>query len=145
MYATRSCTHGVPVVYPHTQYPLLSEPEGRWVRVLTGKGMGQPGITQGLPVLIPSGLGWPTATKTGHFSVYLGKAGPNEGPNEGHYHDDVCNDQTGLHQHLEVQQQQQWRGWQGLNDNMCRETLLGVYDGRWPQKVDFKNKKIDTG
>ena len=84
--------------------------------------MGQPGITQGLPVLIPSGLGWPTATKTGRFSVYLGKAGPNEG----HYHDNACNDQTGLHQHLEVQQQQQWRGRQGLNDNMRREPLLVV-------------------
>ena len=122
MYATRSCTHGVPVVYPHAQYPWLTEPEGRWVRVLTGKGMGQPGITQGLPVLIPSGLGWPTATKTGRFSVYLGKAGPNEG----HYHGNMCNDQTGLHQHLEVQQQQQWRGRQGLNNNIRCEPLLVV-------------------
>ena len=41
------------MVYPHTQYPWLTEPEGRRVRVLTGTGTGQPGITQGLPVLIP--------------------------------------------------------------------------------------------
>ena len=54
MYATRSCTHGVPMVYPYPQYPWLTEPEGRQVRVLTGKGTGQPGITQGLPVLIPT-------------------------------------------------------------------------------------------
>src|ERR1700678_3948291 len=54
MYATRSCTHGVPTVYPYPQYPWLTEPEGRRVRVLTGTGMGQPGITRGLPVLIPT-------------------------------------------------------------------------------------------
>jgi hypothetical protein len=62
------------------------------------------------------------------------------GPNEGHYHDDVCNNQTGHHQHLEVQQQQQWRGWQGLDDDMRREPLLVVYDGRWQQNVDLKIK-----
>ena len=54
MYATRRCTHGVPTVYPYPQYPWLTQPEGRRVRVLTGTGTGQPGITRGLPVLIPS-------------------------------------------------------------------------------------------
>src|ERR1700678_3577523 len=54
MYATRRCTHGVPTVYPYPQYPWLTQPEGRWVRVLTGTGTGQPGITRGLPVLIPT-------------------------------------------------------------------------------------------
>src|ERR1700678_3461766 len=54
MYATRRCTHGVPTVYAYPQYPWLTQPEGRWVRVLTGTGTGQPGITRGLPVLIPS-------------------------------------------------------------------------------------------
>src|ERR1700679_1734703 len=54
MYATRRCTHGVPTMYPYPQYPWLTEPEGRRVRVLTGTGTGQPGITRGLPVLIPS-------------------------------------------------------------------------------------------
>src|ERR1700678_1991902 len=54
MYATRRCTHGVPTVYPYPQYPWLTQPEGRWVRVLTGTGTGQPGITRGLPVLIPN-------------------------------------------------------------------------------------------
>ena len=44
----------VPTVYPYPQYPWLTEPKGRRVRVLTGTGMGQPGITQGLPVLIPT-------------------------------------------------------------------------------------------
>src|ERR1700678_3355493 len=53
MYATRRCTHGVPTVYPYPQYPWLTQPEGRRVRVLTGTGTGQPGITRGLPVLIP--------------------------------------------------------------------------------------------
>jgi hypothetical protein len=62
------------------------------------------------------------------------------GPNEGHYHDDTCNNQTGHHQHLEVQQQQQWRGRQGLDDDMRREPLLVVYDGRWQQNVDLKIK-----
>src|SRR5271168_2289078 len=54
MYATRRCTHGVPMVYPYPQYPWLTQPEGRRVRVLTGMGTGQPGITRGLPVLIPN-------------------------------------------------------------------------------------------
>src|ERR1700678_2713622 len=54
MYATRRCTHGVPTVYPYPQYPWLTQPEGRRVRVLTGMGTGQPGITRGLPVLIPT-------------------------------------------------------------------------------------------
>src|SRR5271155_3726669 len=54
MYTTRGCTPGVPTVYPYPQYPWLTQPEGRRVRVLTGTGTGQPGITQGLPVLIPS-------------------------------------------------------------------------------------------
>ena len=54
MYATRRCTHGVPTVYPYLQYPWLTQPEGRRVRVLTGTGTGQPGITRGLPVLIPT-------------------------------------------------------------------------------------------
>ena len=54
MYATRRCTPGVPTVYPYPQYPWLTEPEGRQVRVLTGTGMCQPGITRGLPMLIPS-------------------------------------------------------------------------------------------
>src|ERR1700678_1961087 len=53
MYTTRGCTPGVPTVYPYPQYPWLTQPEGRRVRVLTGTGTGQPGITQGLPVLIP--------------------------------------------------------------------------------------------
>ena len=53
MYATRRCTHGVPTVYPYPQYPWLTQPEGRRVRVLTGMGTGQPGITRGLPMLIP--------------------------------------------------------------------------------------------
>src|ERR1700678_3498733 len=53
MYATRRCTHGVPTVYPYPQYPWLTQPKGRRVRVLTGTGTGQPGITRGLPVLIP--------------------------------------------------------------------------------------------
>src|ERR1700678_3104273 len=53
MYATRRCTHGVPTVYPYPVYPWLTEPEGRQVRVLTGTGTGQPGITRRLPVLIP--------------------------------------------------------------------------------------------
>src|ERR1700678_2984358 len=56
MYATRRCTHGVPTVYPYPQYPWLTQPEGRRVRVLTGIGRGQPGITRGLPVLIPTDL-----------------------------------------------------------------------------------------
>jgi hypothetical protein len=51
--ATRRCTPGVPTVYPYPQYPWLTQPEGRRVRVLTGMGTGQPGITWGLPVLIP--------------------------------------------------------------------------------------------
>src|SRR5271155_4293995 len=50
MYATRRCTHGVPTVYPYPQYPWLTQPEGRRVRVLMGMGTGQPGITRGLPV-----------------------------------------------------------------------------------------------
>src|SRR5271168_1271342 len=54
MYVTRRCTHGVPTVYPYPPYPWLTEPEGRQVRVFTGTGTGQPGITQGLPVLIPT-------------------------------------------------------------------------------------------
>src|ERR1700678_3157037 len=53
MYTTRGCTPGVPTVYPYPQYPWLTQPEGRRVRVLTGTGTGQPGITRGLPVLIP--------------------------------------------------------------------------------------------
>ena len=57
MYATRRCTHGVPTVYPYPQYPWLTQPEGRRVRVLTGTGTGQPGITRGLPVLIPTYIG----------------------------------------------------------------------------------------
>src|ERR1700678_369769 len=52
MYAIRRCTHGVPTVYPYPQYPWLTEPEGRQVRVLTGTSTGQPGITWGLPMLI---------------------------------------------------------------------------------------------
>jgi len=47
------------------------------------------------------------------------KSGPKRGPSRptraqppkrgGHYHDDACNNQTGHHQHLEVQQvQQRW-------------------------------------
>src|ERR1700678_4158605 len=54
MYTTRGCTPGVPTVYPYPQYPWLTQPEGRRVRVLTGTGTGQPWITRGLPVLIPS-------------------------------------------------------------------------------------------
>src|ERR1700678_66037 len=54
MYTTRGCTPGVPTVYPYPQYPWLTQPEGRRVRVLTGTGTGQPGITRGLPVLIPT-------------------------------------------------------------------------------------------
>src|ERR1700678_3781160 len=54
MYAIRRCTHGVPTVYPYLQYQWLTQPEGRQVRVLTGTGTGQPGITRGLPVLIPT-------------------------------------------------------------------------------------------
>src|ERR1700678_2434231 len=54
MYTTRGCTPGVPTVYPYPQYPWLTQPEGRRVRVLTGTGTGQPGITRGLPVLIPN-------------------------------------------------------------------------------------------
>src|ERR1700678_1266136 len=62
MYATRRCTHGVPMVYPYPLYPWLTEPEGRRVRVLMGTGTGQPGITRGLPVLIPSGHRWGLAS-----------------------------------------------------------------------------------
>src|ERR1700678_3364346 len=47
----RTCMQavGVPMVYPYPLYPWLTEPEGRRVRVLTGTGTGQPGITRGLP------------------------------------------------------------------------------------------------
>src|SRR5271155_956925 len=54
MYTTRRCTPGVPTVYPYPQYPWLTQPAGRRVRVLTGMGTGQPGIARGLPVLIPN-------------------------------------------------------------------------------------------
>src|SRR5271168_2653144 len=53
MYATRGCTHGVSTVYPYPQYPWLTQPEGRRVRVLTGTGTGQPGITRGLTRAYP--------------------------------------------------------------------------------------------
>ena len=58
MYATRRCTHGVPTVYLYPQYPWLTQPEGRRVRVLTGMGTGQPGIRD------KQGLG-PTPRVTG--------------------------------------------------------------------------------
>src|SRR5271168_658798 len=52
--APTCCTPGVPTVYPYPQHPWLTEPGGRRVRVLIGTGTGQPGITWGLPVLIPT-------------------------------------------------------------------------------------------
>src|SRR5271155_1469129 len=70
MYATRRCTPGVPTVYPYPQYLWLTQPEGRRVRVLTGVGTGQPGITRGLPVLIPTYCGQSMITLDYVTSLY---------------------------------------------------------------------------